>query len=90
MKVIPLTYLFNDRAEGLRMRHLQAAERDIGGSQALVQRTHVVRLRGWNLALDLRLPSPVRGFRLGYAHRSETGVHPCPVIVAVEKGPIAL
>jgi hypothetical protein len=72
------------------MRHIQAAERDTGGSQASVQWTHVVRLREWNLVLDLRLPSPVRGFRLSYAHRSEAGVHPCPVVVAVEKGPIAL
>jgi hypothetical protein len=47
-------------------------------------------LREWDLVLDLRLPGPVRRFRLCYAHRSETGVHPCPVVVPVEEGPIAL
>lgn len=83
-------YLFNNRPKRLRQWHLQPGKGDIRRSKTPIQRTHVVRLRRWDLIRNLRFPCPPGCLGLLDARVGEVGVKPGYVFVAVLEGPVAL
>ena len=85
-----MLYLFNNRPKRLRKRHLQPGKGDIRRSKTPIQRTHVVRLRRWDLIRNLRFPCPPGCLGLLDARVGEVGVKPGYVFVAVLEGPVAL
>ena len=83
-------YLFNNRPKRPRQRHLQPSKGDIRRRKTPIQRTHVVRLRRWDLIRNLRFPCPPGCLGLLDARVGEVGVEPGYVFVAGLEGPVAL
>lgn len=72
------------------MRNIQTLKRDTRRRETAVQRTDVVRLREWDLALDLLLPRTMRDLSLRDALVREARIDPFHGFIAILKGPVAL